>query len=307
MSNNCYTNKFQATFEGKLKNFFAEDEVIFEPQQYAFWRAKGDGYAAIFYNSGKFLIQGAKASLIAEKLEQFLGIQSPITPALSANSSKQKNNDAPISIAHAKYIGTDESGKGDYFGPLVIAGVLITEENKQKFIDLGIKDSKKLNDTLIKKLALKIQKDAIWSVVTINPEKYNELYAKFKNLNKLLAWGHSRVIENILEKSPDCGFALSDKFGDESLIKNALMKNGRNITLEQRVRAEADIAVACASILARAEFVSRISSLSLRYGLEFPKGASEKVVSQAKDFVQKFSKTRLNEVAKLHFKTTQII
>ena len=149
-----------------------------------------------------------------------------------------------------------------------------------------------------------IKANAVHSVVVITPVKYNELYGKFNNLNKLLAWAHARAIENILEKSP-CNYALADKFGDESLIQNALMSKGRNITLKQSVRAEADIAVAAASVLARAEFVNRMQVLSARYEINLSKGVSPNVKSQAKEFIKRYSFERLNEIAKMHFKTAK--
>lgn len=200
------------------------------------------------------------------------------------------------------HIGTDESGKGDFFGPLVIAGVLVDERAAKIFTDLGIKDSKKLSDKKMLIMAEEIKKNAPHSVVAISNSKYNELYANIKNLNKLLAWGHARAIENILNSS-SCEYALSDKFGDESLIKNALMKNGQNIRLEQMVRAESDIAVAAASVLARATFVQKMDAMENTYGLKFPKGCSSLVKTAATEFIQKFGKDRLREVCKTHFKT----
>ena len=140
----------------------------------------------------------------------------------------------------AVHIGVDESGKGDFFGPLVIAGVLVNEKSAKLFTELGIKDSKKISDKKILELEKHIKANAVHSVVAISNSRYNELYANIKNLNRLLAWGHARVIENIAEKH-ECEYALSDQFGDESLIKSALMKNGRNIRLEQMVRAESDV------------------------------------------------------------------
>lgn len=130
------------------------------------------------------------------------------------------------------HIGTDESGKGDFFGPLVVAGVMVDEKAAKLFIEAGIKDSKKVTDKKILTLEPLIKQNSVYSVVPISNGKYNELYANIKNLNKLLAWGHARVIENILEKQ-SCEYALSDKFGDESLIKSALMKKGRSIRLDQ--------------------------------------------------------------------------
>ena len=200
------------------------------------------------------------------------------------------------------HIGTDESGKGDFFGPLVIAGVMADEKAAKIFLDAGIKDSKKITDKKILTLEPIIKQHSQYSVVVIANPRYNELYAKIKNLNKLLAWGHARVIENILEKN-NCEYALSDKFGDESLIKSALMKNGRSIRLEQMVRAESDISVAAASVLARAAFVHKIADMEKTYGIAFPKGCASQVKVAANEFIQKFGKERLSEVCKTHFKT----
>ena len=200
------------------------------------------------------------------------------------------------------HIGVDEAGKGDFFGPLVIAGVLTDEKNAKYFTELGMKDSKKLSDKKILYFAQEIKKNAPHSVIAISNGRYNELYSNIKNLNKLLAWGHARAIENILEKNT-CEYALSDKFGDESLIKNALMKNGRSIKLEQMVRAESDIAVAAASILARATFVQKMETMENSYGIKFPKGCSGLVKTAAAEFISKYGKDRLKEVCKTHFKT----
>ena len=201
-----------------------------------------------------------------------------------------------------RHIGVDESGKGDFFGPLCIAGVLVDEKTEKLFTDLGIKDSKKISDKKILELEKSIRANAIHSVVAISNGRYNELYANIKNLNKLLAWGHARVIENICENN-ECDYALSDKFGDESLIKSALMKNGRNIELRQMVRAESDIAVAAASVLARATYVRKMAEMQQSYGSKFPKGCAQQVKDAAKEFIQQYGKERLKEVCKTHFKT----
>ena len=200
------------------------------------------------------------------------------------------------------HIGVDESGKGDFFGPLCIAGVLVNEKSEKLFTELGIKDSKKISDKKILELEKAIKANAVHSVVAISNGRYNELYANIKNLNKLLAWGHARVIENICENN-ECDYALSDQFGDESLIKSALMKYGRNIELRQMVRAESDIAVAAASILARATYVRKMAEMEQNYGVKFPKGCAQQVKDAAKEFITKYGKARLSEVCKTHFKT----
>jgi ribonuclease HIII len=205
------------------------------------------------------------------------------------------------------WIGTDESGKGDYFGPLVIAGVCINAKIGETLSSLGVKDSKKMTDKKVLELYPVIREKSLASdIVAIGPEKYNELYKKMKNLNVLLAWGHARVIENLLS-GIECHFALTDQFGDKALVEKALMSRGKQITLEQRPRAEEDIAVAAASVLARGEFLLKMESLSKKEGMTLPRGASEQVVRAAVALFKKKGMDGLSRVAKLHFKTTQAV
>ncbi|GAB4318249.1 MAG: hypothetical protein Kow0074_07330 [Candidatus Zixiibacteriota bacterium] len=202
-------------------------------------------------------------------------------------------------------IGTDEAGKGDFFGPLVIAAVWADETAESLFENLGVTDSKKLSDNRAKTLARQIVESKVpTSVVVIGPAKYNELYAKMRNLNRLLAWGHARAIENILEKTP-APLAIADQFGDESLIKNALMKHGKAIELHQMHRGESEPVVAAASILARAEFLRKLSQLGSQIGVVLPKGAGSPVDTAGAQILRRGGMDLLATVAKCHFKNTQ--
>ena len=212
-------------------------------------------------------------------------------------------NQAPYSGTR---IGIDESGKGDYFGPLVIAGVLVTPADEPDLRLMRVRDSKRISDGRILEMAPDIRLICRHSIVTIGPQRYNELYAKIKNLNRLLAWGHARALENLLEHS-DCALAISDQFGDERFILNALLEKGKKIQLIQRPKAEEDVAVAAASILARAEFLIRLKRLSDEIGLPLPKGASQAVEAAGRSIVRKLGQDRLEGLAKLHFKTTQTV
>ncbi len=205
--------------------------------------------------------------------------------------------------AEKGHIGTDESGKGDYFGPLVVAGVFLPSDQEKVLSELGVKDSKRFSDNRIRELASLIKKGYTHSVVAIGPEKYNELYTKLRNLNRLLAWAHSRVIENILEEV-NCTLAITDQFGDKAYVLNALMKRGKNIELIQRPKAEEDLAVAAASILAREGFLTRLYYLSQDIGANLPKGASPLVEEAGIKLVQANGAQVLDKVAKKHFKTT---
>ncbi|HEK85230.1 MAG: ribonuclease HIII [Candidatus Saccharicenans sp.] len=213
---------------------------------------------------------------------------------------------AEIFPSEKGHIGTDESGKGDYFGPLVIAGFFLPEGQEEVLRELGVKDCKRLSDNRVMELARLLKKGYLYSIVTIGPERYNLLYSRLKNLNRLLAWGHARAIENILEKV-NCREALTDQFGDERWVKEALLKKGKKINLIQKTGAEEDLAVAAASILARAEFLVRLEALSLETGLKLPKGASNLVEEAGVKLVKRDGTKILVRVAKLHFKTTDKI
>jgi ribonuclease HIII len=204
-------------------------------------------------------------------------------------------------------IGIDESGKGDYFGPLVIAAVFVDATTQGELKLMDVRDSKKLSDGRILGMAPDIKTICPHSVIAIGPKKYNELYTKIKNLNRLLAWGHAKALENLLERGVTCERAISDQFGDERLILHALQEKGRRIVLEQRTKAESDLAVAAASVLARAEFLLRLKRLSDEVGTTLPKGASPAVQLAAKMVIKKHGRERLGSVAKLHFKTTQSV
>jgi ribonuclease HIII len=209
-------------------------------------------------------------------------------------------------LSHKSRIGIDESGKGDYFGPLVIAAVYVTPEDQAGLALMQVRDSKKIADGRILELAPEIRQVCKHTIVAIGPQRYNELYEKIRNLNRLLAWGHARALENLLEQV-DCGLAISDQFGDERFILHALLEKGKKITLIQQPKAEANLAVAAASILARAEFLMRLKRLSDEIGTSLPKGASHMVELAGRMILKKHGPEKLKLVAKMHFKTTQAV
>ena len=206
--------------------------------------------------------------------------------------------------AEKGHIGSDESGKGDYFGPLVIGAVFLPDGQEAVLRELGVKDSKRTSDNRSRELAEVIKRGYKHSVVAIGPERYNELYERLRNLNRILAWAHARAIENILAEVP-CRLAITDQFGDKSYVLEALMQKGRTIELVQKPRAEEDPAVAAASILARAEFLKRLHFLSKEMGVELPKGASKLVEEAGVRLVKVHGAAILDKAAKRHFKITQ--
>ena len=279
------TYKLHINQETELRRDLEKSGFLITSAEHAFWRASDKGITVTFYKNGKLLIQGRET----DRLVNYL---------IEKGLIKADRN-----IPYPKWIGTDEAGKGDYFGPLVIAGVLIKEDVGNELLKLGIRDSKELSDNSVQDLAKRIKKLCMYSIVPIGPQKYNELLSRMKNLNRLLGWGHARVIENILNREI-CQYAISDQFGDEKYILEALMKKGKRLKLEQKPHAETDIGVASASILARDEFIKRLNRLSQKYSITFPKGASSEVIRAGKEFIRRYGKDKLGEVAKLHFRTT---
>lgn len=239
----------------------------------------------------KTVLQGDRDSKIYTDVHKLLSIELPF----------EKED----FVEPQKYIGTDESGKGDFFGPLVIAGVFVDEETKRKLEGMGVKDSKKIVHSSIKKLADNIKIIAgqnSFNVVVINPPRYNELYEKFGNLNRLLAWGHARVLENILSNR-EAPAAISDKFGDERLILNSLQEKGKQLELFQFHKAEKYTAVAAASILARDRFNDWFEMKKRELKIDLPKGASGKVTETARKIKTEFGNEFLSQLIKTHFKT----
>ena len=269
---------------------------------YSFWRARKNKTTATAYESGKLSIQGKGT----EELVQLI-IEPEILKKvrLGYESIIAQQENPQMFQPHA---GIDESGKGDYFGPLVIAAVFVDAASATALLELGVQDSKVIgSDKKIKTLASKIKTmtNGNFSVVTIGPEAYNRMYKKLQNINRILGWGHARVLENLLIKQPECPRALSDQFGNKSTVLNALLEKGKKIKLEQRHRAESDIAVAAASILARDEFVRRLDGLSQKLDIALAKGASALVVETAAKIIAQQGVEALNLCAKTHFRTTQ--
>lgn len=249
------------------------------------------------YTSGKCVVQGKGAEdwvlFTLEPLvlqEARLGYEHVHTPE----------------IFHA-HLGVDESGKGDFFGPMVIAAAYVDDQIVSEFQKLNVRDSKQIKSDKAAEDLAKAIRDVLgdrYNLVTIGPRAYNRLYRDMRSVNKILAWGHARAIENMLGKIPNVPRAVSDQFGPTAQIQRALMSKGRKIKLEQRPRAESDPAVAAASILARAAFIRALQEMGKTYGVKIPKGASARVRDVAEKLVRDHGPRVLLDVAKCHFKTT---
>lgn len=291
-----YTVKITDEQAKQLQCCLKDKGFKFKAVAHAHFGASNDDVFLCLYKSGKLLIQGKGT---ADFVRYFL--EPEIIKEISFGYEEILKGYA------GDRIGVDESGKGDYFGPLVVAGVFVNAESEKKLREMNVRDSKKISDRRIMELRKVIRRECRYSVVAIGPERYNQLYLTMGNLNKILAWGHARVIENILTKT-SCRKAILDKFGQKDLVLNALMKKGRSIEVEQKVKGESDLAVAAASILARGEFVIRLKKLSEEIGVNLPFGNKKDLVIEAgKSVVSQSGMDALVRVGKVHFKTTREI
>lgn len=290
---NTYVVKIDLALSAKLEADLLNQGFELSRPLHTVFQAKKKGVSCTLYTSGKLTVQGKdKGEFIEFYLEPLIGDFSYTHPTATADTHP--------------HIGIDEAGKGDFFGPLVIAGVYADEAGIKKLIELGVQDSKRINDKIIDKLAPLIIKDFSHSIVRLNPKKYNELYQSFGNLNRLLAWGHATAIEE-LHKRTGCKNVLIDQFASESVVETALQRKKIDITLVQRHKGEEDPVVAAASILARHGFVHGIDQLGQQIGFDLPKGASALVIKAGRRLVQAKGPEILGDVAKLHFKTKQEI
>jgi ribonuclease HIII len=294
---NSYTHALTKEQAAKLRALLEELGFEFSPKQYTLFFAQRNKLSVAVYEKGpKVLVQG-------RNVEEF--VQFELEPKI-LGEAKLGYEEVHSPEMFEPHLGVDESGKGDFFGPLVIAGVYVDRGIARKLLDAGVVDSKRIgSDTRIRALAEIIRKSSLGLVeaVLIGPAKYNELYEKFGNLNLLLGWGHARVIENLLAKKPACPRSLSDQFADARVINASLLKHGRKITIEQRPRAESDIAVAAASIIAREAFINWLERKSKELGLRLDRGVSPSVKESARKLVELSGAGVLREVAKVHFRT----
>src|SRR6266542_1198405 len=284
-----------------LEKYLRDHGYEFRDVPYARFAAEKEKTNVVFYESGKLVVQGKGTQEFVEFV-----LEPEILKQARLGYEAELNPDLLL-----PRIGVDESGKGDFFGPLCVAGVYINESVVKAWKDAGIRDSKNISsDKRISDLAKLIRQTpgCVTAVVPIGNEAYNRLHLKMKSVNTLLAWGHARVIENLMlqkhRMNPQPVRAISDQFASsKETVAKALMSLGRAIELVQRHKAEEDVAVAAASILARHEFVTRLAALEKQFEMKLPKGASAAVDAAAKEFVSRYGAQNLVKVAKMHFRT----
>ena len=284
-----------------LKACLLRDNFEFKEKEHVLYSAKRGKLNVTVYRKGpKVLVQG-------KETEDFVKFVLEPEVVGEARLGYEEHWQAKMFEPH---FGIDESGKGDYFGPLIVAGVYTNSEITRALINAGIMDSKRIGSgNRVRELAGKIRAEVgnRYKVIRWAPSRYNLLYKEYNNVNLMLARGHATVIRDLSVRVPSCGRALSDQFTKAPLIARELKNRSVRLNLEERTKAENDIAVAAASILARESFLDWMDKVSGKIGLELPFGTGSAVKEVAREFIQKFGKEKLVEVVKLHFKTTDEI
>lgn len=278
----------------KLEKALKEQGFSFHSLAHAKFSAKKEGISCTLYESGKLVVQGKQSP---EWIDFFL--EPEILGRIERSANSEWHKDFQI------HLGSDESGKGDLFGPLCVACVLVEESHLQKLHDLGVQDSKNIADAQIKVMALGIWKSCPCSLKILTPALYNPLWQKFKNLNRLLAWVHTNLIHELYNREKARGpcFAIVDQFSSHSGIRERLIGLGVDLELREYVRAESDAAVAAASVLARAAFLKNLQQCSARAGVTLPKGSGAPAKMALKELLAAHPNFPLHEIAKTHFKT----
>ncbi len=282
---------------------------------YALYSIEGEKFNATLYEkekhgTRKLCVQGAGA-------QDFVEFQLEPKGVVPVALGYEKVLSPELFSAHA---GSDESGKGDYFGPLVVCCAFTDERLADEMVRLGVRDCKQMTDAAVLSAGAALRQllgpDG-YAVVRLGPAAYNRLYAKIRNINRMLAWAHGTAIEELLAKRTDCTRVVVDQFAPTELtIRRALKERGRKATVEQRHKAESDIAVAAASVIARELFIRDIQKMTADvFGVpsgesgkgapKIPMGSSDpRVRSLAEEMVRAHGPTWLMNHCKAHFQTT---
>ncbi len=278
---------------------------------YSLWSIEGDHFNATLYakekhGKRKLCVQGAKA----EDFVLFV-LEPRVLGGASLGYERVLNPEA-----FAPHAGSDESGKGDYFGPLVVCCAYTDGKLSAEMEALGVKDCKQMSDASVLTVGAKLRKllgPTGYALVKFGPAAYNRAYAKFKNINRMLAWAHAVAIEELLEKRPGCPRVVIDQFArSEDVILRALKPRGKKATIDQHHKAESDIAVAAASVIAREIFLRDMQKMSEEvFGPpaedreNVPIGSSDpRVKATAEKMVLKEGPVWLMNHCKAHFQTT---
>lgn len=293
----------------KLVEFY-EDLKREKTPQYAVFQAQDGDTVVTLYESGKIVFQGKDADLASDI---WVATEKMNNKNLEVNNSENKSETKKIEVDPIIYnstsIGSDEVGTGDYFGPIVVTAAYVKKEDIPYLEDLGVKDSKKLDDSKILEVVPKIIKKIPYSSLVLSNKDYNNNYGENFNMNKIKAVLHNKVLVDLTSKYSNTDYVIVDEFANKYVYFNYLKESNnvyRNITFLTKGETRS-LSVACASMISRYIFINEFNKLSNSVGLLLPKGASTSVDNVGIEIVKKYGFDKLKEIAKLNFKNTDKI
>ena len=295
----------------KLVEFY-EDLKREKTPQYAVFQSQDGDTVVTLYESGKIVFQGKDADLASDiwvATEKMNNKNLEVNNSENKSKSETKKIEVDPIIYNSTSIGSDEVGTGDYFGPIVVTAAYVKKEDIPYLEDLGVKDSKKLDDSKILEVVPKIIKKIPYSSLVLSNKDYNNTYGENFNMNKIKAVLHNKVLVDLTSKYPNTDYVIVDEFANKYVYFNYLKESNnvyRNITFLTKGETRS-LAVACASMISRYIFINEFNKLSNSVGLLLPKGASTSVDNVGIEIVKKYGFDKLKEIAKLNFKNTDKI
>lgn len=275
---------------------YYKDKIRDKKIPYAIFQAVEEDTVITLYESGKAMFQGISADVDASMW------------AMLQEKGKEdlKNEEDLYNITS---IGSDEVGTGDYFGPVVVCAAYVNIKDIKFLEELKVKDSKQITDDYIRKIAPTIAKKIDYELLALSNKEYNEKYKTIKNINKIKAIMHNKVLYTLHQRHSDCNKIIIDEFAKENSYFNYLKEVTnveRNLIFTPKAENK-NMAVATAAILARFTFLEIMDKLSDKYHEPLLKGASSEVDKQAERLIEKYGKEVLDDIAKLHFINTERI
>lgn len=285
---------------------FYQDKVRSKTPPYAIFQAEDADTIITLYESGKVMFQGISADVDANL---WIDMEKHLNNRNIDISEKEKKNEEKKEYFYCSTIGSDEVGTGDFFGPIVVTATYVRKEDIAFLDDLGVKDSKKLTDDKIKKIAPKLIKKIPYVTFTLSNEEYNNYHEKGYNMNQIKAILHNKVLYKMKQNDYPYDKIVVDQFVYPKKyfehIKDAKEKV-TNITFTTKAESKC-ASVAAASCICRYIFLMKMDELSDTLHIPLPKGASESVDQIGKEIVEKYGEKKLREIAKLNFKNTEKI
>lgn len=304
--------KISENTKEKMIEYF-EDKKRPKTPAYAIFQADEADTVVTLYESGKVVFQGLSADIDAnmwKELEKHLNPHSDIKEKNSEDKKKVEKQELMVNqkIYYASTIGSDEVGTGDYFGPIVVTGAYVAKENIPFLEELGVKDSKKLDDTKILEIVPKLIQKIPYACYILSNQEYNEKYNSDINMNKIKAILHNKVLMRMTEQFPNVDYTVVDEFAKPNVYFNYLKDTPtyRNITFMTKAESKC-LSVACASMISRYVFIKEFDKLGQMVDTFLPKGAGPAVDEEGAKLVQKYGFDVLNKIAKLSFKNTEKI